>query len=45
MHQADAPPAVKEEFDSLHRLAVQLNGVVLLGGVAIAVIAALKLKP
>jgi preprotein translocase subunit SecY len=46
LHQAGGAPAgVKAEFDSLHRLAVQLNGVVLLGGVAVAVLTAIGLKP
>lgn len=45
LHQADVPAAVKEEFDGLHRLAVQLNAGVLLGGLAVAILAALRLKP
>jgi uncharacterized membrane protein len=45
IHDPTAPPAAKEEFDRLHRLAVQLNGVVLLGGVAITIITAAALRP
>ncbi|HUI27831.1 MAG TPA: DUF4149 domain-containing protein [Candidatus Kryptonia bacterium] len=45
LHQAEVPAAIKEEFDGLHRLAVQLNSVVLLGGLAVAIITALRLKP
>jgi uncharacterized membrane protein len=45
LHAASVAPAVKEEFDRLHRRAVQLNGIVLLGGLAVAVISALQLKP
>jgi len=45
LHAASASPAVKQEFDQLHRRAVQLNGVVLLGGLAVAVISALQLRP
>lgn len=44
LHAASAPP-VKEEFDQLHRRAVQLNAVVLLGGIVVAVISALQLRP
>jgi len=45
LHEAaGAPPDVKAEFDRLHRLAVQLNGAVLLGGIAVTVITALHLK-
>jgi uncharacterized membrane protein len=45
IHDPTAPPAAKEEFDRLHRLAVQLNGVVLLGGIAISIITAAALQP
>ncbi len=45
IHDPTAPPAVKEEFDRLHRLAVQLNGAVLLGGIAISLITATALRP
>ena len=45
IHDASAPPSVKEEFDRLHRLAVQLNAVVLVGGVVVSVIAATALRP
>jgi len=44
LHQAEVTAAVREEFDSVHRLAVQLNSVVLLGGLAIAIIAALHVR-
>jgi hypothetical protein len=36
LHQADAPPAVRAEFDDLHGLAVELNGGVLLATLALA---------
>lgn len=45
LHQTDVPPAVKAEFDVLHRRAVQLNSVVLIGGLAVAAGAAVKLRP
>ncbi len=45
LHDVASPPAVKEEFDRLHRRAVQLNTVVLIGGLTVAVIVALRLKP
>jgi len=45
LHEASAPQAVKDEFSSLHRLAVILNGVVLLCGVAVSVVTAASLRP
>ena len=45
IHAADAPQSVKDEFSRLHRLSVQLNGVVLLGGIAVSVITAAALRP
>lgn len=45
IHEADAPQAVKEEFRRLHRLAVQLNGAVLVGGICISIVTATALRP
>ncbi len=45
IHDVNAPAAVKEEFSRLHRLAVTLNGVVLLCGLAASAITAGSLKP
>lgn len=45
IHDAAAPPTIKEEFDRLHRLAVQLNVVVLLCGVVVSCITAATLRP
>jgi uncharacterized membrane protein len=45
IHDPTAPPAAKEEFDRLHHLAVQLNGAVLLGGIAVSLITAAALRP
>ena len=45
IHDPTAPPSAKEEFDRLHRLAVQLNVVVLLGGIGVSVITAAALRP
>ncbi|HVN88164.1 MAG TPA: DUF4149 domain-containing protein [Candidatus Binatia bacterium] len=45
LHQPNTPATIKEEFDGLHHRAVQLNGLVLMGGLAVAVIAALRLNP
>ncbi len=45
IHEATASAAVKDEFGRLHRLAVTLNGVVLLCGLAVSVITAGSLKP
>lgn len=45
LHDPAAPPTAKAEFDRLHRVAVQLNGVVLLGGVVASIITATALRP
>jgi len=45
LHDTAAPPTVREEFDRLHRVAVQLNGVVLVCGVVVSVITATALRP
>ncbi len=45
IHDPAAPPTAKEEFDRLHRLAVQLNGAVLLCGVVVSIITARALRP
>ncbi len=45
LHDATAPPTVKEEFDRLHRVAVQLNGAVLVCGIVVSVITATALRP
>ncbi|MBI4518867.1 MAG: DUF4149 domain-containing protein [Deltaproteobacteria bacterium] len=45
LHAEVAAPEVKAQFDRLHHLAVQLNVAVLLGGLAIAAITAVQLKP
>jgi uncharacterized membrane protein len=44
MHGPNAAAAAKQEFDRLHRRSVQLNAVVLLGGLAITALAAAKLE-
>jgi hypothetical protein len=45
IHEETTAPAVKEEFHRLHRLAVNLNGLVLVCGLAISVITAVRLRP
>ena len=45
IHDTAAPPTVKEEFDRLHRLAVQLNGAVLLCGIVVSIVTAAALRP
>lgn len=45
IHEATVAPAVRDEFDRLHRLAVTLNGAVLLCGVAASIITATALRP
>jgi uncharacterized membrane protein len=45
LHAEGAAPTVKEEFDRLHHLAVQLNGAVLLCGVAVSIITSAALRP
>ena len=44
IHEATAPQSVKDEFDRLHRLAVTLNGAVLVCGLVVSMIAAAKLQ-
>lgn len=45
IHDPAAPPTVKAEFDRLHRVAVQLNGAVLICGIAVSIITATALRP
>lgn len=45
LHAATAAPGTKEEFDRLHRLAVTLNGAVLICGLVVSVISATRLQP
>ncbi len=40
LHQPDAPPAVRVEFDALHRRAVQLNGVSLVATLVLSALLA-----
>ena len=44
LHQEPVDPAVRAEFDTLHHRAVQLNGLVLLLGLATVAIAALNTR-
>jgi uncharacterized membrane protein len=44
LHDPQSAPSVREEFDALHRRAVQLNGAVLLGGLVIAGLLAAELS-
>jgi len=44
LHDPAAPASVRERFDALHRLAVQLNAAVLLGNLAIAGVLAARLS-
>ena len=44
VHGPNPTSTAKAEFDRLHRLSVQLNSVVLFGGLAITALAAAKLK-
>jgi len=44
LHDPAAPASVRERFDALHRLAVQLNAVVLLANLAIAGVLAARLS-
>lgn len=44
VHSPNPPAAAKDAFDRLHRRSVQLNSVVLLGGLALAAMTAAKLK-
>lgn len=43
LHDAQVAPAVRAEFDALHRRAVQLNGAVLFGGLVLAALLAVDL--
>lgn len=43
LHRPDAPPAVRAEFDDLHRLAVELNGGILLAILVLAGLLAAQL--
>jgi uncharacterized membrane protein len=45
IHEATAPESVKHEFSRLHRMAVQLNGAVLVCGVVVSMITATALRP
>jgi len=45
IHAATVPPSVTDEFNRLHRLAVQLNGAVLLCGLVVSAITAAALRP
>ncbi len=45
IHEASAPQAVKDEFSRLHRVAVTLNGIVLIGGVVVSIVTATALRP
>jgi hypothetical protein len=45
LHEPTATAAVKDEFSRLHRLAVVLNGVVLLCGLAVSAITASSVRP
>lgn len=44
LHDAGAPASLREEFDALHRRAVQLNGAVLIGGLVLAGLVAARLN-
>jgi uncharacterized membrane protein len=44
LHDPAAPDSVREQFDALHRLAVRLNGAVLIGGLALAGLIAARLN-
>jgi uncharacterized membrane protein len=45
IHEPTATAAVKDEFSRLHRLAVALNGVVLVCGLAVSAITASSMRP
>jgi len=45
IHDPNAPPSIKDEFDRLHQRAVQLNGGVLLCGVVVTLITATAIRP
>ncbi len=44
LHDPAAAASVKEQFDALHRLSVQLNGVVLVGNLVLAAFLATRLR-
>lgn len=44
LHREPVDPAVRAEFDALHRRAVQLNGLVLVLGLATSVVTALSVR-
>lgn len=44
LHREPVDPAVRAEFDALHRRAVQLNGLVLVLGLATSVVTALAVR-
>ena len=44
LHDTQAAPEARAEFDALHARAVQLNGVVLLGGLVLAGLLAVELR-
>lgn len=44
LHDPQTAPSVREEFDALHRRAVQLNAAVLVGGVLLAGLLAAELR-
>ena len=44
LHDPTAPASVREQFDALHGLAVQLNGAVLIGGLVLAGLIAARLS-
>lgn len=44
-HSVPPPIELKERFDKLHKLSVQLNVVVLAGGLVVLALSALSLKP
>ena len=44
LNEASPPPEAREQFDALHRLAVQLNGVVLAGNLVLAGLVAMRLS-
>jgi len=45
IHEPSPRPGVKEEFDRVHRLSVNLNAAVLVCGVVITVITAVRFQP
>lgn len=45
LHEPTTSQAIKDDFDRLHRQAVVLNSVVLLGGIVVTIITAASLRP